>query len=233
MPRLFSDFFVGFCGRVTSCSLWTVREYSTCYYEKMKVAQSCLIFCNSMDCRPSGSFVHVILQARMLEWVASPFSKGSSQPRDGTHISCIADRFFTICKWGKPPYVTIGSSIYAIETAFGTLLSLCPYHQSSIFLHPCWWRKVSAYTRARPQPTYNRHIAQRRDWFKKIKKNIEKFELFVTTEFLNHWTIIKCGARSNEGRHSLSHSLNLFLDEGRSSLYHIHVEAFLFIENSC
>ena len=39
--------------------------------------------------------VHGILQARILEWVAFPFSKGSSQPRDQTQVSCIAGRFFT------------------------------------------------------------------------------------------------------------------------------------------
>ena len=38
---------------------------------------------------------HGILQARILEWVAFPFSRGSSQPRDGTQVSCIANRFFT------------------------------------------------------------------------------------------------------------------------------------------
>ena len=42
-----------------------------------------------MDCSLPGSSVHGILQARILEWVAIPFSKGSSQPRDGTCISCI------------------------------------------------------------------------------------------------------------------------------------------------
>ena len=42
--------------------------------------------------------VHRILQARILEWVAIPFSKGSSQPRNGTQVSCIAGRFFTV--WG-------------------------------------------------------------------------------------------------------------------------------------
>ena len=41
--------------------------------------------------------IHGILQARMLQWVAIPFSKGSSQPRDGTRDSCIAGRFFTGC----------------------------------------------------------------------------------------------------------------------------------------
>ena len=44
------------------------------------VAQSRLTLCNSMDCSPPGSFDHGILQARILEWVAIPFSRGSSQP---------------------------------------------------------------------------------------------------------------------------------------------------------
>jgi len=48
-----------------------------------------------MDCSPSGSSVHRILQARILEWVAMPSSRGSSQPRDQTGVSCIAGRFFT------------------------------------------------------------------------------------------------------------------------------------------
>ena len=63
---------------------------------KMLVAQLCLILRNPMDYSPPGSPIHGILQARILEWVAIPFSKGSSQPRDQTHVSCIADRFFTI-----------------------------------------------------------------------------------------------------------------------------------------
>ena len=58
------------------------------------VTQSCLILCNPMDCRPLGSSVHGILQTRILACVAIPFSMGSSQPRDQTHVSCIADRFF-------------------------------------------------------------------------------------------------------------------------------------------
>ena len=49
--------------------------------------QSCMTLCNSMDCRPSGSSVHGSLQARILEWVAVPSSRGSSPPRDRTHIS--------------------------------------------------------------------------------------------------------------------------------------------------
>ena len=48
-----------------------------------------------MDCNPPGSSVHGILQARILEWVATSFSRVSSQPRDWTWVSCIARRFFT------------------------------------------------------------------------------------------------------------------------------------------
>ena len=53
------------------------------------------IFCNSMDCSLPGFSVHGISQASIPEWVAIPFSRGSSLSRDGTRISCIAGRFFT------------------------------------------------------------------------------------------------------------------------------------------
>ena len=63
---------------------------------KVKVTQSCLIVCDTMDCSPTGSSVHGIFQARILEWFAIPFSKGSSRPRDQTDVFCIAGRFFTV-----------------------------------------------------------------------------------------------------------------------------------------
>ena len=52
--------------------------------------------CNPMDCSPSGSSVHGILQARILEWVAISFSRGFSQPKDRTQISRIAGRRFNL-----------------------------------------------------------------------------------------------------------------------------------------
>ena len=60
------------------------------------VTQSCPTLHNSTDCSPSGSSVHRIFQARMLEWVSIPFSRGSSQPRDRIQVSCIAGGFFTV-----------------------------------------------------------------------------------------------------------------------------------------
>ena len=60
------------------------------------VAQSCPALCDLIYCSPPGSSVHGILQARVLEWAAIPFSRGSSQPRDWTQVSCIAGGFFTL-----------------------------------------------------------------------------------------------------------------------------------------
>ena len=60
------------------------------------VTQSYLILWDPMACSPPGSSVHGISQARILEWVAMPSSRGSSQPRDRTQVSCIAGGFFTI-----------------------------------------------------------------------------------------------------------------------------------------
>ena len=76
-------------------NVWIIREkYHISTWEwsevKWKVAQSCLTLCDPLDYT-----VHGILQARILEWVDFPFSRGSSQPRDWTQVSRIAGRFFT------------------------------------------------------------------------------------------------------------------------------------------
>ena len=59
---------------------------------KMLAAQLCLTLCDLMDCSPPGSSVYGLLQTRILEWVAIPFSKGSSRPRNQTftsYVSCM------------------------------------------------------------------------------------------------------------------------------------------------
>ena len=60
------------------------------------VTQSWPTLCEPMNCSLPGSSVHGILQARTLEWVAIPFSRWSSQPKDQTRVSCIIGRFFYI-----------------------------------------------------------------------------------------------------------------------------------------
>ena len=61
-----------------------------------EVAQSCPTLCDPVDCSLPGSSVHGIFQAIVLEWLAISFSRGSSQPRDRTWVSCIINRCFTV-----------------------------------------------------------------------------------------------------------------------------------------
>ena len=64
--------------------------------KESEVAQSCPTLCDPMDCSLPGSFVNGIFQARVPEWVAISFSRGSSRPRNWTWVSRIVDRCFTI-----------------------------------------------------------------------------------------------------------------------------------------
>ena len=61
-----------------------------------EVAQSCLTLCDPVDYNPLGFSIHGILQARILEWVAISFSRGSSRPRDRTQVSRIGGRRFNL-----------------------------------------------------------------------------------------------------------------------------------------
>ena len=74
---------------------------------KVKVTQPCLTLCNPKDYSPRGSSVHGILQARILEWVAIPFSRGSSQTRDWTpHCRRI---LYHLSHHGSPKILGVGS----------------------------------------------------------------------------------------------------------------------------
>ena len=61
-----------------------------------EVAQLCLTLCDPMDCSLSGSSVHGIFQARVLEWIAISFSRGPSRPRKQTQVPRIAGRHITV-----------------------------------------------------------------------------------------------------------------------------------------
>ena len=90
-----------------------------------EIAQLCPILYDPMDCSLPGSSIHGIFQARVLEWGAIAFSRGSSQPRDQAWVSCIADRHFTVWSttcletWAfpSPPHIaTTPSFILWIST---------------------------------------------------------------------------------------------------------------------
>ena len=74
----------------------TLRLSAHPVYVCVLVDQSCPTLWDPMDCGSPCSSVHGILQARILEWVAIPFSGGSSPLRDRTQVSCVAGEFFTV-----------------------------------------------------------------------------------------------------------------------------------------
>ena len=78
------------------------------------ITQSGSTLCDPMDCSLPGSSVHGILQARILECVTLPFSRGTSLPRDQTLVSHIVGRFFTIWAIGKTNIIVI--QVYAPTT---------------------------------------------------------------------------------------------------------------------
>ena len=107
------------------------------------VTQLCPTLCNPIDCSPRGSSVHGIFQARILVWVANPFSRRSFQSRDWTQVSCIAGRFFTIWATGTchspprppPPAANVQVQLTVISHK-DTAVAFQPTSLLLFFLHP-------------------------------------------------------------------------------------------------
>ena len=91
------------------------------------VTQSCPILCNPMDCSPPGSSVHGILQARILEWIVIPFSRGSSQPKDQTWVFCTAGGFFTTELSGKPCALDFIRFLFLSSSLPPSIIIFCLY----------------------------------------------------------------------------------------------------------
>ena len=127
-----------------------------------KSLQSCLILCDPTGCSLPGSFVHGILQARILEWIAMPSSRGSPQPRDQIQVSHIAYGFFIIWAtrkaqeywsgWPIPspvdlphPGIQPGSPGFPYNIShihfLGESLILFPINYL-LFLSLAWWLRV-------------------------------------------------------------------------------------------
>ena len=99
---------------------------------KVNVAQSCPTLCKTMNYSPWN------LQARILEWVAFPFSRGSSQPRDQTQVSHIADRFFTTREALSAPPKAQTDQVTAWEASPGQCClvpNLCQNSSAGLELH--------------------------------------------------------------------------------------------------
>ena len=84
--------------------------------------KSCTTFFDPIDCNLPGTSVHGIFQARVLEWIAISFSRGSSQSRDWTQVSCIAGRHFTV--WAiREAHTCIASLTINIPHQNGTFVT--------------------------------------------------------------------------------------------------------------
>ena len=130
---------------------------------KVLVTQSCPTLCDPMDCSPPGSSVRGILQARILDRVAMPSSRGSSPPRDWAQVACTAGRFFTIWAtqaWIWGPQILVPNSdpsstysvlysvniyIYILLSKYLLSVSLCVRTQ-----YWAWQRKDSGYSQITP-----------------------------------------------------------------------------------
>ena len=125
--------------------------------------------CDPMDCSPPGSSIHGIFQARVLEWVAISFSRGSSPPRDRTRVSCIASWCFYYLSHEGRCFLEL-SCFFDDPTDVGNLIS-----GSSAFSKTSWniWK-------------FTVHIL--------LKPGLENFEHYFTSvwgEYCNYavvWT---------------------------------------------
>ena len=111
---------------------------------KVLVTQPCLTHCNPMDCSPPVSSIRGILQARILEWVAIRFPRGSSWPRDQSPISYIAGRFFSVEPLGKPIFNHVANTFLVINRTLPSYTILILYIISSwkvlnINVFRCWF----------------------------------------------------------------------------------------------
>ena len=94
----------------------TIPNILGCTITWSEVTQSCPILCNPMDCSLTGSSIHGIFQARILEWVAISFSRRSSQPGDWTQVSLIVGSHFTIWATRNSGGMLYGNSASLRET---------------------------------------------------------------------------------------------------------------------
>ena len=124
-----------------------------------EVAQSCLTLCDPMGCSPPGSSVHGIFQAIVLECIAISFSRGYSQPRDWTRVSCIVDRRFTV--WATSKVLKQSQMITKISR---TKLGMVMEFQLSYFKFT-WVRSLGwEYPLEKEMAVHSRTIAWKIPW---------------------------------------------------------------------
>ena len=123
---------------LSKCLLLFLSHFCHCLFICL-VTKSCLTLWDPMHWNSPGSSIIWISQARILDWVASSFARGSSWPRDWTHICCIADGFFTIKLPRRPFFLIIKSNmillnIFSCDSLFNLKCKVCLNINTSLFM---------------------------------------------------------------------------------------------------
>ena len=164
-----------------------------------EVTQSCPAFCNPVDCSPSGPSVHGIPQARILEWVAISFSKGSSQPRNWTRTLALqADSIPTELQ-GKPLIPKKGNAkecsnchtIVLISHASKVMLKILQARLQRYVNHELPDVQAGFRKRQRNQRSNCQHLLDHQE-NKRVQKNIY-FCFIDYAKVLTVWITTHCG----------------------------------------
>ena len=168
------------------------------------VARSYPTLCEPMDCRPPGSSVHEVSQARVLEWVAVAFSRGSSWSRDQTQVSYLAGRFFTTESPGTPIIQESfpegknwtrdqKETLYIRGKTKSILRDSIYLKYEEIIIQKAYTRKGTIFTKGKKVKlalgSYKAIIQARRQWNMTAKDSRTTWEYHSQ---LNHWTIRRC-----------------------------------------
>ena len=165
-----------------------------------------------MDCSPSGSSVHGILQARIVEWVAIPSSRGSSQPRDRTQVSHIAGRFPTEPP-EKPKNTTVGS--------LSLLQGIFPTEESNQgLLHHRWIPYQLSYPSLLDPFNYSPVNSPHSDGFGVLCLVIDKFSSCFNLQ--THTTIFSISSFSNKKVTNFPTNCSFIFDISPSAALFLH-----------
>ena len=126
--------------------IYSAHVYRNCRKQESEVQQSCLALCDPMDCSLPVASVHVIFQARILEWVSISFPRGSPQPRDRTQVSSTEADSFPSEPPGKPRYIYAQILFVLITEIFLIPVSILhPRQNGSLALTQSWtWKELKS-----------------------------------------------------------------------------------------
>ena len=129
------------------------------WFRRSEVAQSCTTHCDSFDCSQPGSFVHGILQARVVEWAALSFSRGTSWPGYLTQVSHMAGRCFPL--WATRDAHLIFWSQLLKEAVLGlkSRMNLCVFLAGYMLQLYRFHRQMTAIEHHTPIPSSQKHVS--------------------------------------------------------------------------